>query len=53
MSIGKLRSVIEKSSNIVFFGGTGVSTKSSISDFHSESGIYQIKNKYSYPPESE
>lgn len=32
---------IQKSQNIVFFGGAGVSTESGIPDFRSESGIYQ------------
>ncbi|MGM0396884.1 MAG: NAD-dependent protein deacylase [Bacillota bacterium] len=51
MSIGKLSGIIEKSDNIVFFGGAGVSTESNIPDFRSESGIYSTKNKYGYPPE--
>lgn len=49
--VHKLRSIIEDSNNIVFFGGAGISTESNIPDFRSEKGIYNIKNKYSYPPE--
>ena len=38
--INKLQEIIDKSENIVFFGGAGVSTESGIPDFRSESGIY-------------
>lgn len=51
MSFEKLKEIIDKSSNIVFFGGAGVSTESSIPDFRSESGLYKTKNNFSYPPE--
>jgi len=51
MSIQKLKSIISESSNIVFFGGAGVSTESNIPDFRSETGIYNAKTKYGYPPE--
>jgi NAD-dependent deacetylase len=51
MSVEKLKSIIANSSNIVFFGGAGVSTESNIPDFRSESGIYQTKSKYGYSPE--
>lgn len=47
----KLKSIINQSHNIVFFGGAGVSTESNIPDFRSESGLYKTKNNYSYPPE--
>lgn len=50
-SINRLKDIINESSNIVFFGGAGVSTESNIPDFRSESGIYKTKNNYSYPPE--
>ena len=40
---------IEKSNNIVFFGGAGVSTESGIPDFRSKDGLYN--QKYKYPPE--
>ena len=41
--------MIEKSDNIVFFGGAGVSTESGIPDFRSEDGLY--RQQYDYPPE--
>jgi len=44
-----LRAVVEKSQNIVFFGGAGVSTESGIPDFRSSGGLYS--QKYKYPPE--
>ena len=47
--IQKLKSLIEKSNNIVFFGGAGVSTESGIPDFRSKDGLYN--QKYKYPPE--
>ncbi|MBR5115758.1 MAG: NAD-dependent protein deacylase, partial [Lachnospiraceae bacterium] len=40
----------DESSNIVFFGGAGVSTESGIPDFRSEDGLYH--QKYKYPPET-
>lgn len=39
--------MIDESSNIVFFGGAGVSTESNIPDFRSADGLYQEKGKYS------
>lgn len=36
----KLREYINKSNNIVFFGGAGVSTESEIPDFRSKDGLY-------------
>lgn len=47
----KLRNIIDDSSNIVFFGGAGVSTESNIPDFRSDKGIYNTKSKFPYPPE--
>ena len=44
-----LRDMIAESSNIVFFGGAGVSTESGVPDFRSQDGIYN--QKYKYPPE--
>ena len=41
---------IKESSNIVFFGGAGVSTESGIPDFRSVDGIYN--QDYRYPPET-
>jgi len=46
-----LKSIIDNTDNIVFFGGAGVSTESSIPDFRSETGLYKTKNNFSYPPE--
>lgn len=51
MAIETLKEMVEGSSNIVFFGGAGVSTESNIPDFRSEAGLYKTKNNYSYPPE--
>lgn len=45
-----LKEIIDASSNIVFFGGAGVSTESGIPDFRSTDGIYN--KKYDYPPET-
>lgn len=45
-----LKETIENSSNIVFFGGAGVSTESGIPDFRSVDGLYN--QKYKYPPET-
>lgn len=44
-----LQELIDKSNNIVFFGGAGVSTESGIKDFRSVDGLYN--EKYDYPPE--
>lgn len=51
MCNSQLKSIINESNNIVFFGGAGVSTESSIPDFRSEIGLYKTKNNFSYPPE--
>lgn len=45
-----LQEWIDKSDNIVFFGGAGVSTESGIPDFRSVDGLYN--QKYDYPPET-
>lgn len=47
--IKQLKEIIDKSNNIVFFGGAGVSTASGLKDFRSKNGIYNMK--YDYPPE--
>lgn len=44
-----LKDLIDKSNNIVFFGGAGVSTESGIPDFRSKDGLYN--QKYKFPPE--
>lgn len=48
----RLKKVIDESENIVFFGGAGVSTESSIPDFRSESGLYHAQQKYGHSPET-
>lgn len=48
-NISILKDWISESNNIVFFGGAGVSTESSIPDFRSTGGLYNIE--YEYPPE--
>ena len=45
-----LKKWLDESSNIVFFGGAGVSTESGIPDFRSVDGLYH--QKYDYPPET-
>ena len=45
-----LRTWINESDNIVFFGGAGVSTESGIPDFRSVDGLYH--QQYDYPPET-
>lgn len=45
-----LKSWIENSDNVVFFGGAGVSTESNVPDFRSADGLYN--QKYAYPPET-
>lgn len=47
--INELQNMINKSNNIVFFGGAGVSTESGIKDFRSKDGLYN--EKYKSPPE--
>ncbi|MCL2771830.1 MAG: NAD-dependent protein deacylase [Oscillospiraceae bacterium] len=50
--IKKLSEYIDKSNNIVFFGGAGVSTESGIPDFRSAGGLYNEQGKkYNAPPE--
>ena len=47
--IQEFKELVDKSNNIVFFGGAGVSTESGIPDFRSKDGLYN--QKYKYPPE--
>ena len=49
-AIQKLKTMVEESDNIVFFGGAGVSTESGIPDFRSVDGLYN--QHYKYPPET-
>ncbi|MBR4262316.1 MAG: NAD-dependent protein deacylase [Bacilli bacterium] len=48
--IKQLQELIDQSSNIVFFGGAGVSTESGIKDFRGKDGLYKEKYK-NYSPE--
>lgn len=48
--IEKLKEWINHSTNIVFFGGAGVSTESGIPDFRGVDGLYN--QEYAYPPET-
>ena len=45
----QLKSWIQESNKIVFFGGAGVSTESGIPDFRSVDGLYS--QSFEYPPE--
>ena len=47
--IEKLQKMIDEASNIVFFGGAGVSTESGVPDFRSTDGLYY--QQFDYPPE--
>lgn len=49
--IGELAKIIGISSNIVFFGGAGMSTESGIPDFRSADGIYNQKLDKRFSPE--
>ena len=49
-NIQKFKQLVNQSSNIVFFGGAGVSTESGIPDFRSKDGLYN--QHYKYPPET-
>lgn len=46
----RLKKIIDASSNIVFFGGAGVSTESGIPDFRSETGLYHAQKVYGHSP---
>lgn len=46
-AVSEFKKMIENSSNVVFFGGAGVSTESGIPDFRSVDGLYNQKWKYS------
>lgn len=48
--IDTLKKWVDECSNIVFFGGAGVSTESNIPDFRSVDGLYN--QEYDYPPET-
>ena len=48
--IKKLKELIDRTDNIVFFGGAGVSTESGIPDFRSVDGLYH--QQWDDPPET-
>lgn len=50
MDYQDLQKLIDKSENIVFLGGAGVSTESGIPDFRSVDGLYN--QKFDFPPET-
>lgn len=50
-SVQMLREMIDRSDNIVFFGGAGVSTESGIPDFRSEGGHFEAIKRFGEPPE--
>jgi NAD-dependent deacetylase len=50
-AIALLRDMIDRSENIVFFGGAGVSTESGIPDFRSEDGHFAAIGRFGDPPE--
>ena len=47
----ELRTIVEASRRIVFFGGAGVSTESGIPDFRSGTGLYSRMTGTSFSPE--
>ena len=49
--INQLKELIQKSNNIVFFGGAGVSTESNIPDFRSSSGLFSERLNKNFTPE--
>lgn len=49
--VAQLAQVLKESSNIVFFGGAGVSTASGIPDFRSSNGLYSKKLNRNFSPE--
>lgn len=49
--ITKLSEILRNSSNIVFFGGAGVSTASGIPDFRSSNGLWNQKLNRNFSPE--
>jgi len=46
-----LKTIIKNTTNMVFFGGAGVSTESCIPDFRSKNGLYTIQTDLKFPPE--
>ena len=48
--IEKLKTLVDNTDNLVFFGGAGVSTESGIPDFRSVDGLYH--QQWDDPPET-
>ncbi len=46
-----IKKILDKTDNIVFFGGAGVSTASNIPDFRSATGLYNAGSGTNYSPE--
>lgn len=46
-----LADMIRRSSNVVFYGGAGVSTESGVKDYRSEDGLYNTVKQYGVSPE--
>lgn len=51
MDIQEIKTIIEASDHIVFFGGAGVSTESGIPDFRSARGLFETGAAEAYTPE--
>jgi len=51
MQVQELKTIINESKRIVFFGGAGVSTASGIPDFRSANGLYHEKYHRTFSPE--
>lgn len=51
MDFHTFKNLLDRSDNIVFFGGAGVSTESGIPDFRSASGLYHEPSSGSHTPE--
>lgn len=51
MSVENLSKILKESSNIVFFGGAGVSTESDIPDFRSSNGLFNERLNITFTPE--
>ena len=50
-NIDRLKEIIDSNSNIVFFGGAGVSTESDIPDFRSANGVFSVELNRHFTPE--
>ena len=50
-SIRAFANIVKASSDIVFFGGAGVSTESGLKDYRSQGGIYTAVTEYGASPE--